>query len=238
MLIRLDKLLCEMGFGSRSDVKSAIKKGSVTVNEEKVSKSDIKIDTDKDHVKFMGEEVSYSRYEYYMFHKPAGCVSATKDKRDKTVLDYFKGQSSKELFPVGRLDKDTEGLLIITNDGELAHALLSPRKHVAKTYYAELDGSIDEDTVKMFAEGIDIGDDKATLPAKLEIIESGEGSKANITIVEGRYHQVKRMFLAVGCKVLYLKRLSMGGVWLDDSLTKGQFRPLSEDELMKLKKNE
>ena len=238
MLIRLDKLLCEMGFGSRSDVKSAIKKGSVTVNEEKVSKPDIKIDTDKDHVKFMGEVVSYSKYEYYMFHKPAGCVSATKDKRDKTVLDYFKGQSSKELFPVGRLDKDTEGLLIITNDGELAHALLSPKKHVAKTYYAELDGRITEDAVKIFAEGVDIGDDKATLPAKLEIIESGEGSKANITIVEGRYHQVKRMFSAVGCKVLYLKRLSMGGVWLDDSLTKGKFRPLSEDELMKLKKNE
>lgn len=234
MLIRLDKMLCEMGFGTRSDVKSAIKKGKVTINSEIAGKPDIKVDTDNDRVEFMGEPVSYSKYEYYMFHKPAGCVSATKDNRDKTVMDYFEGQSSKQLFPVGRLDKDTEGLMIITNDGEMAHALLSPRKHVAKTYYAELEGRISEEAVEAFAGGIDIGDDKPTLPAELEIIESGEKSKANITIVEGRYHQVKRMFAAAGCKVTYLKRLSMGGLWLDEKLTKGQYRPLSEEELMKL----
>lgn len=231
-MMRLDKFLCETGFGTRSQVKDLLKKGQVTVNGAVAKKPEQKIDEHKDRVICQGKEASYEKYVYYMLHKPAGVVSATEDKREKTVLDLLKSEDRRDgIFPVGRLDKDTEGFLLLTDDGDLAHRLLSPRKHVDKTYYAKIAGSVTEAHIERFREGLDIGDEKKTLPAMLEILVSEpETSEIRITIHEGRFHQVKRMFEAVGCKVTYLKRLSMGAVALDETLAPGDYRPLNEKE--------
>ena len=161
-------------------------------------------------------------------------MEKTEDKKEKTVMDLITLQQKKDLFPVGRLDKDTEGLLLVTNDGELAHRLLSPKKHVDKCYFTRVTGQIHEEDIHRFKEGLDIGDEKKTLPADLEILSSGEISEAKVTICEGRYHQVKRMFEAIGCKVIYLKRLSMGSLTLDPALEKGAFRKLTEEEIAAL----
>lgn len=231
-MMRLDKFLCETGFGTRSQVKEMLKKGQVTVNGVAAKKPDQKIDEHKDRITCQGKTASYEKYVYYMLHKPAGVVSATEDKREKTVLDLLKSEDRRDgIFPVGRLDKDTEGFLLLTDDGDLAHRLLSPRKHVDKTYYAKIAGSVTEAHIERFSEGLDIGDEKKTLPAMLEILASKtETSEIRITIHEGRFHQVKRMFEAVGCKVTYLKRLSMGAVALDETLAPGDYRPLNEKE--------
>ena len=231
-MMRLDKFLCETGFGSRSQVKELLKKGQVTVNGVAAKKPEQKIDEHKDQIICQGKEASYEKYVYYMLYKPAGVVSATEDKREKTVRDLLKPEDRRDgIFPVGRLDKDTEGFLLLTDDGDLAHRLLSPRKHVDKTYYAKIAGSVVETHIERFREGLDIGDEKKTLPAVLEILTSGsETSEIRITIHEGRFHQVKRMFEAVGCKVTYLKRLSMGAVALDETLAPGDYRPLNEKE--------
>lgn len=231
-MMRLDKFLCETGFGTRSQVKELLKKGQVTVNGVAAKKPEQKIDEHKDQITCQGKIASYEKYVYYMLHKPAGVVSATEDKREKTVLDLLKPEDRRDgIFPVGRLDKDTEGFLLLTDDGDLAHRLLSPRKHVDKTYYAKIAGSVTEAHIERFREGLDIGDEKKTLPAVLEILTSGsETSEIRITIHEGRFHQVKRMFEAVGCKVTYLKRLSMGAVALDETLAPGDYRPLNEKE--------
>lgn len=230
-MIRLDKLLANMGIGTRSEVKSLIKSGRVSVNGETVKKPEIKVDDAADCVLADGREVCYSKYETYMFHKPAGCVTATKDNHDKTVMDYLDIPGKERFFPVGRLDKDTEGLLLITNDGALAHNLLAPGKHVDKTYYARVKGTLLPEHGRLFAQGLDIGDEKPALPARLMILTSGrETSEAEVTIREGRFHQVKRMFAAVGCEVFYLKRLSMGDVALDTSLPPGAYRPLTAEE--------
>lgn len=231
-MMRLDKFLCETGFGTRSQVKELLKKGQVTVNGAVAKKPEQKIDEHKDQVTCQGRTASYEKYVYYMLHKPAGVVSATEDKREKTVLDLLKSEDKRDgIFPVGRLDKDTEGFLLLTDDGDLAHRLLSPRKHVDKTYYAKIDGTVTENHIEQFREGLDIGDEKKTLPAVLEILVSdSETSEIRITIHEGRFHQVKRMFEAVGCKVIYLKRLSMGAVALDETLAPGAYRPLNEKE--------
>ena len=167
MKLRLDKYLADMGIGTRTEVKKAITKVQVRVNEETVKRPEIKIDTEKDHVFYQGQMVAYAEYEYYMLNKPAGVVSATEDKNDSTVLDLIDEKQRKDLFPVGRLDKDTEGLLLITNDGELAHQLLSPKKHVDKVYFARIDGKVTEEDVRRFAEGLEIGEEKPTLPAHL-----------------------------------------------------------------------
>ena len=231
-MMRLDKFLCETGFGTRSQVKELLKKGQVTVNGVAAKKPEQKIDEHKDQITCQGKIASYEKYVYYMLHKPAGVVSATEDKREKTVLDLLKSEDRRDgIFPVGRLDKDTEGFLLLTDDGDLAHRLLSPRKHVDKTYYAKIAGSVTEAHIERFREGLDIGDEKKTLPAMLEILASKtETSEIRITIHEGRFHQVKRMFEAVGCKVTYLKRLSMGAVALDETLAPGDYRPLNEKE--------
>ena len=231
-MMRLDKFLCETGFGTRSQVKEMLKKGQVTVNGVAAKKPEQKIDEHKDQITCQGKTASYEKYVYYMLHKPAGVVSATEDKREKTVLDLLKSEDRRDgIFPVGRLDKDTEGFLLLTDDGDLAHRLLSPRKHVDKTYYAKIAGSVTEAHIERFREGLDIGDEKKTLPAMLEILASKtETSEIRITIHEGRFHQVKRMFEAVGCKVTYLKRLSMGAVALDETLAPGDYRPLNEKE--------
>lgn len=205
IVIRLDKYLADMSVGTRSEVKKYIHQGLVLVDGKPVKRPEEKIEVSKQKVTFRGEEIGYHEYVYYMLHKPAGVVSATEDKRDKTVLDLIGDKKEKDLFPVGRLDKDTEGLLLITNDGALAHELLSPKKHVDKVYYAKVEGVVTEAEVKVFGEGIDIGEEKLTKPAKLLIKKSADVSEIELTIQEGKFHQVKRMFEAVGMKVVYLK---------------------------------
>lgn len=232
--LRLDKWLADMGVGTRSEVKRAIIKGQVSVDGVIIKRPETKIDTAQSKVAFMGQDVGYVRYEYYMLYKPAGVVSATKDKKDKCVVEFIESPRRKDLFPVGRLDKDTEGLLLVTNDGALAHKLLAPSRHVDKVYHAQVSGKLTEADVNRFEEGLDIGDEKRTMPARLVIIKSGELSEAEVTIQEGRFHQVKRMFRAVGKEVVYLKRLSMGRLTLDPSLEPGSYRELTKEEIDKL----
>ena len=233
--VRLDKFLADAGAGTRSEVKKFIQKGKVQVNGVPAKKSEIKV-SEEDEVVLDGNRISQApEFVYYLLHKPAGYVSATEDKRDKPVMELV-ASDRKGLFPVGRLDKDTEGLLLLTDDGELAHRLLSPKKHVDKTYFAKIDGQVTEEHVKQFREGLDIGDEKKTLPAVLTILLSGPVSEIEVTIHEGRFHQIKRMFEAVGCKVTYLKRLSMGSLVLDETLPPEEYRPLTEAELEGLTK--
>lgn len=233
-MIRLDKYLADMGIGTRSQVKQYLKKGMVTVNGALETRPEQKLDPAKDLVLFQGAAVSYLEYEYYMLYKPAGCVSATQDTRHKTVLDYVKS-TRKDLFPVGRLDRDVEGLLLLTNDGPLCHRLLSPARHVQKTYYAKVSGAVSEKAVSLCREGMDIGDEKPTRPAKLRILSSGEESELLLTLTEGRYHQVKRMCETLGHPLHYLKRVSFGPLALDESLVPGQYRPLAFEEITQLK---
>ena len=233
-LLRLDKFLADVGIGTRTQVKQMIRKGQIQVNGTVIKKPEYKIDAQKDRVAASGEELSYQKYRYFMLHKPAGCVCATEDRKEKTVLSLVPEEYRKDLFPVGRLDKDTEGLLLLTNDGDLAHRLLAPKKHVDKTYYAKIEGQVTEQDVEAFREGIDIGDDKLTMPAVLEILHSSDISEIQVTIQEGRFHQIKRMFEAVGKKVLYLKRLTMGPLHLDPLLGPGEIRPLTEEEVKAL----
>ena len=228
--MRLDKFLTEMGLGTRSEVKKLLKTKQITVNGEVVTKPETKVEPENDQISYKGESVIYCEYEYYLFYKPAGCVTATEDHMHKTVMDYLTDTVRSDLFPVGRLDIDTEGLLLITNDGALAHELLSPAKHVEKTYYAIIDGVVTEEDVNHFKNGVDIDEEKPTKPGKLRILNSEPESEIELTITEGRFHQVKRMFEAIGCKVIYLKRLSMGAVALDETLAPGDYRPLNEKE--------
>jgi len=234
MKLRLDKYLAEMNLGTRSEVKKLITKGQIQVNRTIVKKPEFKLDPISDRVQYQDREITYVTYEYYMLNKPSGVISATEDKRDTTVIDLIESRQRKDLFPVGRLDKDTEGLLLITNDGALAHRLLSPKKHVDKTYYAKICGKVTKEDIEIFEKGICIGDEKLTLPAKLVILKSGAESEIELTIQEGRFHQVKRMFQAVGKEVVYLKRLSMGGLSLDPSLKPGEYRKLTKEEMEQL----
>lgn len=236
--MRLDKFLCELGIGTRSEVKNKIKNGLVQVEGVNKVTPEYKLDIEKDKVYYNGSLLQYAEFEYYMLNKPAGCVSATSDNLHKTVLELIDTKVRKDLFPVGRLDIDTEGLLLITNDGALAHQLLSPKKHVDKTYYAEIEGMITNEDVVAFKEGLDIGENTLTLPAKLVILESGTISKIEVTIQEGKYHQVKRMFEAVGKRVVYLKRLSMGTLTLDETLKPGEYRQLTPEEIEHLIKRQ
>lgn len=237
-MMRLDKYLADMGEGTRQEVKKYIRRGSVTVNGELVRSPERKVD-ERDQVCLDGRKVSYAAEEYFMLNKPAGVVSATEDKRDRTVLDLIREKKRKDLFPVGRLDKDTEGLLLITNDGALSHRLLSPRHHVDKTYYVEVQGHVTEENRAAFQRGVNIGTEEeplVTMPARLEILEAGQSlSRVRLTIREGKFHQVKRMFLSQGMEVSYLKRESMGSLRLDDSLAPGEYRPLTEHEIKRLK---
>ena len=234
MRIRLDKYLADMGCGTRSQVRREIAGGSVMVNGAPARRPEDKIDTEKDSVVFRGSPLGYTEYEYFMLNKPAGVVSATEDRTERTVLDLIDARQRKDLFPVGRLDKDTEGLLLVTNDGGMAHRLLSPKKHVDKVYYAKVAGRITEEHVRLFAEGVDIGDEKPTLPAELTVLSSGEISEIELVIREGRFHQVKRMFQAAGGEVIYLKRLRMGSLVLDRELQPGEYRKLTEEEVRAL----
>lgn len=234
-MMRLDKFLSEMGVGTRSEVKAYLKKGQVTLNGEIVKKPEVKIDENNDKVCYLGQVLSYEAVQYFLLNKPAGCVTATRDHLSDTVMSFLPENRRDDLFPVGRLDKDTEGLLLITNDGQLAHELLSPRKHVDKTYFAVIDGEVREEHKQLFLDGLNIGDEDLTLPAKLNILKSGETSEIELTIHEGRFHQVKRMFEAIGTKVTYLKRISMGPLTLGN-LQPGKVRVLTEEELDALRK--
>ncbi len=226
-MIRLDKYLCDMGIGTRSSVKKLIRKGNIKVNDMVVKSSDYKI-KDSDIVLLNDNQINYQKFYYYMLNKPAGYISATTDKKEKTVMDLLGEYNRKDLFPIGRLDKDTEGLLILSNDGELSHNLLSPKKHVSKTYLVSLEVPITDEDILNIEKGVDIGEDKLTLPTN---IEKKNDTKLYISITEGKYHQVKRMFSAVGNKVVYLKRVAMGKLKLDDTLAPGELRPLSEQEI-------
>lgn len=233
--MRLDKYLCEAGKGTRSEVKKIIARGDVSVNGSIIRDPAAKLDENSDEVTIGGVPVRYADFEYYMLNKPKGVISASRDKRDKNavcVTDLIQEKIRQDLFPVGRLDKDTEGLLIITNDGELAHRLLSPKHHVDKTYYAELDSSVSREGAERIMAGVDIGDDKPTLPCQINMLSD---SSCFITIHEGRYHEIKRMFKTEGRTVNYLKRISMGPMSLDTELEPSEYRSLSPEEIELLK---
>lgn len=209
-------------------MKIYLKQGVVALNGETVTRPEIKIDEHKDEVTFRGVPCRYRKYVYYMLNKPRGVVSATQDNVSKTVTELLEAAGHKDLFPVGRLDKDTEGLLIMTNDGELAHNLLSPKKHVKKVYYVDLEKPFTKQAAHRLAEGVDIGEDKPALPAEIEIITE---RSIFLTITEGKFHQVKRMMQAVDNEVIFLKRIAMGSLQLDESLREGDYRELTEEEI-------
>lgn len=274
MILRLDKLLADAGLGTRTEVKQIIKKHNVMLNDAKVVRPETKVDTEKDILTIDGKSILHEEFEYFILNKPAGIISAAEDRKEKTVVDLIQNKKRRDLFPVGRLDRDTEGLLIITNDGKMANRLLKPGKHVDKTYYAIVKGSLDKSLIKKFKDGIDIGDETLTKEADLVIVDSapyflnesarseadmtdsdrayldavhyfekkglvledhmlGENKVTEVllTIREGRFHQVKRMFEAVGSEVYYLKRISMGLLKLPDDLLAGQYRRLTDEEL-------
>jgi len=234
--IRIDKLLSNLGLGSRSEIKKEIKKGRVTVNGSAIKDEGFKVDYEADTVIYNGQEIGYSKHVYYLLNKPAGCVTAREDNVHDTVFKYIE-DNRKGLSPVGRLDLDTEGLLIITDDGELNHMLMSPAHHVNKIYEASLDQQISEELITLFKDGIDIGDEKPTKPADLEIISNdADNVVVHLTISEGRFHQVKRMFEAFDRKVIALRRIAIGNLCLDDSLKTGEYRELTSDEIEGLRK--
>lgn len=221
-----------MGYGSRKEVRQFLKNGAVRVNDETEKKSGAIINTDKDSVTLLGEPVVYREFIYLMMNKPQGVLSATEDSRDQTVVDLLGSDFTHfNPFPVGRLDKDTEGFLLLTNDGKLAHNLLSPKKNVPKTYYAHIAGEVTNQDVEDFQNGVILDDGYKTKAGELHILKSGETSEIELTITEGKFHQVKRMFEAVDKKVVYLKRLSMGPLSLDEALPLGTYRELTNEEV-------
>ncbi|WP_136604404.1 pseudouridine synthase [Paenibacillus dokdonensis] len=242
--LRLDKVLTHMGYGSRSEIKKYVKQGLIMVNDIRVKDSGLHVHPETDMILIDGERVIYKEFVYVMLHKPPGVVSATEDNRDRTVLDLLAPELlAFELFPVGRLDKDTEGLLLLTNDGKLSHELLSPKRHVPKTYLALVSGDVNGEDIEQFAKGVTLDDGYVTLPGELVILEQERQednvlSRIELTIHEGKFHQVKRMFESVGKKVIYLKRLRMGNLNLDASLKLGEYRELTDDELGLLQRNE
>jgi len=224
-----------MGYGSRKEVKQLLKEKAVTVDGIVVKDAAMKVDPETQDVSVYGERVIYTEFIYIMMNKPPGVISATEDKYDKTVIDLLDPLAQHfKPFPVGRLDKDTEGLLLITNDGNLAHNLLSPKKHVPKTYYATIEGVVTETDIEAFRQGVELDDGYVTKPGELVILKSDAISEIELTIQEGKFHQVKRMFESVGKKVTYLKRLSMGTLILDEELELGDYRELTEEELASL----
>lgn len=230
--MRLDKFLSETGSLSRSEYKNKILKGKVLVNNEVVKRPEFSVNENSDRVCCDGIFHTYEKYVYFMLNKPEEIVSATTDSLNKTVIDVFAKENVKGIFPVGRLDKDTTGLLIVTNDGELSHKLTSPKKHCEKVYEVDLEHSLSEDDIQQLETGLDIHDDKPTLPAKVQLINP---LRIRLTIVEGRYHQVKRMIHALNNEVLHLHRVSIGNLILDEKLSLGEYRRLTNDEIEGLK---
>lgn len=234
--VRLDKYISQALGVTRQEAKQLIKKGAFSQSEMILKKADEKIDPDMSPILYQGRPIVYQEYVYYMLNKPQNVVSATMDNLHKTVIELINDSIHKDLFPVGRLDIDTEGLLLITNDGELGHRITSPAKHVDKVYYVKVTGELSEETIQRFKEGLDIGEKNLTKPAKLEIVfTSPKESEAKVTISEGKFHQVKRMFLSCGHEVTYLKRIKMGTLALDEKLMLGEYRELTQEEIMLLK---
>lgn len=231
--MRIDKLLANMGYGSRKDVKILLKQGVVRIDEQPVKDAKRQVNLETERVTVHGEVVAYKPFVYLMMNKPKGVISATEDKVESTVIDLIDpSYAHYELFPVGRLDKDTTGLLLLTNDGAFNHALMSPRKHVDKVYVAEVDGEMTADDVRRFAEGVELEDGYTTKPARLELIsKSGRRLTVRLTLSEGKYHQVKRMIAAVGKHVERLERVQIGALELDPTLEPGSYRELSEEEV-------
>lgn len=234
---RLDKVLANLGYGSRKEVKVLVKNKEVSIDGEIVKDSSMQIDPEKNEIVVSGEKINYRKYIYLLLNKPTGVVSATFDKYDETVIDLIDEEYKVfEPFPVGRLDKDTVGFLLITNDGELNHRLISPKWHVDKVYYAEIDRKVEENDIRAFEKGVTLDDGYKCLPAKLEILKADEnGSEVKVTIQEGKFHQVKRMFNSVGKNVVYLKRVSFGPMSLPGDLHEGEYRELTEQEVNLLK---
>ena len=230
---RLDKYLASRGSGTRKEVQKLIKSGAVTVDGSVCKTIDRKIDAEDTSVLVNGQPVG-EKY-IYMMNKPAGVVSATEDKRDKTVIDILPDDLKRRgLFPAGRLDKDTEGLLIITNDGDFAHRMLSPKKHVEKRYIAIVDGEINSETIKRFEQGIELSDGYNCMPAKLELTAKNDKNVGMVTICEGKFHQVKRMFAACGLNIVHLQRISIGNLYLDSNLPIGDCKSLTNLEIMQV----
>jgi 16S rRNA pseudouridine516 synthase len=229
---RLDKILSNLGLGTRKEVKDLVKAGAVQIDGMIAKDSGLQVDPFLQKIKVNNKELLYREFIYIMMNKPQGVVSATEDNRDTTVVDLL-GESLQafEPAPVGRLDKDTEGLLLLTNDGQLAHKLLSPKKHVPKTYFAHIEGWVGSSDIEAFEKGVILDDGYETLPAQLKVLVQGEVSQVEIVIYEGKFHQIKRMFQAVDKKVIYLKRIAMGKLQLDESLDLGEYRELLEEEL-------
>lgn len=235
-MLRIDKLLANMGYGTRKEVKKLLKAGVVKVDGMTVKDAKTHVDPKKQIVTVWGEEVEYKPFIYLMMNKPKGVISATEDEVEETVVDLLEEEDRIfDPFPVGRLDKDTEGLLLLTNDGQLAHQLLSPKKHVPKTYEAIIDGEVTEEDVAAFRRGVVLDDGYETKPAELVIIRSGLRSDVQVAIKEGKFHQIKRMFQAVGKRVVYLKRIQMGPISLDETLEPGEYRELTDEEIALLK---
>lgn len=234
---RLDKIISNLGYGSRKEVKGFARKGLIEVDGEIIKDSSTLVDPERAVIKINGEEIFYRKYIYLLMNKPAGVVSATYDNRDETVIDLLEVDHQVfEPFPVGRLDKDTVGLLFLTNDGELNHRLISPKYHVDKVYYAKIDKKVTEKDIEAFKNGIILDDGYKCKEAKLEILKaSDEGSEVHVTIQEGKFHQVKRMFESVGKKVIYLQRIKFGDIELDSDLEEGEYRELTSEELEILK---
>ena len=229
--MRIDKFLADNSIGTRKEIKAFIKEGRVLANGKAVTDPGMHIDPASDEVRFDGVVIEYEKFHYYMLNKPAGTVSSTKEGASTTVVELLADEGVKNLSPVGRLDKDTEGLLILTDDGELLHDLISPKKHVGKEYLVITEKPVSAEDMEKLAAGVDIGDDKPTLPAKAEMQDDG----LHLTITEGRFHQVKRMLEAVDNKVTYLKRLKMGELELDPALKEGEYRKLTQEELALIK---
>lgn len=227
--MRLDKFLCEMNLGTRSQVKDFIRRGLVTVNGVPAKSADSRVDEMADTICVQGQAINYQRFFYYMLNKPPGLVSATQDKISATVMGLLRPEDRRsDLFPAGRLDKDTEGFLLLTNDGELAHRLLTPKKHVDKTYRVSIEHRLSPEDIQKLEQGVDIGEDCLTLPAKVQQIEE---KVILLTLHEGKFHQIKRMLKAVGNGVTALKRISFGGLTLDEALQPGKYRELTEEEV-------
>lgn len=249
-MIRIDKMLGELGIGTRSEIKKYVQKGRVAVNDRVIKSSDVKVNPETDRITFDGTEVIFSETEYYMLNKPAGIISAVEDRHEKTVVDLIENAVRHDLFPVGRLDRDTEGLLLITNDGDLSHRLLSPKKHVEKEYFAVVSGKVTDKDISVFASGMKVDSELTALPAKLFVCRDDDPeltenivseydmnfcTAVHVIIKEGKFHQIKRMFGAVDKEVLYLKRIRMGSLVLDRTLEPGGYRKLTDEELNALK---
>ncbi|KGP71215.1 pseudouridine synthase [Pontibacillus yanchengensis] len=236
--MRIDKMLANMGYGTRKEVKKLLKSGIVRVDAKPIKDAKTHVNPETQEVTVYGEVVEYREFIYLMMNKPQGLISATEDAHDTTVIDILEPEDHIfEPFPVGRLDKDTEGLLLITNDGKLTHQLLSPKKGVGKRYFATIEGEVTEADQEAFRNGIVLDDGYETKPAELEIIHSGPTSEIELVITEGKFHQVKRMFESVDKQVTYLKRISMAGLELDEDLEPGEYRELNDDEIELLHQN-